>query len=73
MWIVLIMVEYVRFKNDEPMLFPIYEEEPIQYDDGHVYVYYGLGYKEIIYERSSIYGKQFGHMFIKVKEKLPEK
>ena len=73
LWIGLIIIEYIRFKNDEPMLFPIVTKELINYDDGKVYVYYGLGYKEIIYERVSIYGKQFGPLFIKVKEELPEK
>lgn len=73
LWLGLIIIEFIRFKNDEPMLFPIVTSEPIKYDDGYVYVYYGFGYKEIIYERESIYGKQFGHLFIKVKEELPEK
>ncbi len=71
-WISLIMIEYVRYNNDEPMLIKLYEETR-NYDDGHVYVTYGLGYKSISYERDSIYGKEFGHLFIKVKEKLPEK
>lgn len=66
------VVEFVRFKNDDPMLFAIHEEQ-LAYDDGHVYIYYGLGYKEIIYERTSLYGKQFGHLFTKPKEELPEK
>ncbi len=72
LWISLITIEYIRFQNDEPMLIKI-SEKTLSYDDGHVYVYYGLGYKAISYERNSIYAKQFGHMFIKVKEELPEK
>lgn len=71
-WIGLIGVEYFRYQDNEPMLV-VLKEETIPYEDGHVYVYYGLGYKEIIYERKSLYGKQFGHIFIKVKENLSEK
>ena len=49
LWIGLIMVEFVRFKNNEPMLV-VLNEKILNYDDGHVYVYYGLGYKAIDYE-----------------------
>ncbi len=71
-YIGLVITEYVRYQNNEPMLV-VLKEQTLSYDDGHVYVYWGLGYKSITYERNSIYGKQFGHIFIKVKEKLPEK
>ncbi len=68
-YISLIFVEYFRYQKDEPMLV-VLKEETKNYDDGHVYIYYGLGYKSITYERKSLYGKQFGHIFIKVKESL---
>ncbi len=68
-YISLIFVEYFRYQKDEPMLI-VLKEETKNYDDGHVYIYYGLGYKSITYERKSLYGKQFGHIFIKVKESL---
>ena len=71
-WIALIVVEYFRYQNNEPMLINL-KSETLSYDDGHVYVYYGLGYKSITYERNSIYGKEFGHIFIGVREKMPNK
>ncbi len=70
-WIGLILVEYFRYQDNEPMLV-VLKEETRAYDDGHVYVYWGLGYKSITYERTSIYGKEFGHLFIKVRETLPD-
>ncbi len=70
-WVGLIMVEYFRYQNNEPMLV-VLKEETKTYDDGHVYIYWGLGYKSITYERTSIYGKEFGHAFIKVRENLPQ-
>ncbi len=69
-WIGLILVEYFRYQDNEPMLV-VLKEETIPYPDGHVYVYYGLGYKSITYERTSIYGKEFGHIFIGVRDKIP--
>ena len=69
-WIGLIYVEYGRYSDNKPMIVVLHEKK-IPYEDGHVYVYWGLGYKKIIYERTSIYGKEFGHIFISVKEKLP--
>ena len=30
-----------------------------------------LGYKTITYERTSLYGREFGHIFITVREQLP--
>ena len=69
-WITLIVIEYFRYQNNEPMLV-VLKSDTLSYDDGHVYVYYGLGYKSITYERNSLYGKEFGHIFIGVREKLP--
>ncbi len=66
----LILTEYYRYQEDKPMLV-VLKEETLNYEDGHVYVYYGLGYKAISYERTSLHGKEFGHIFIKVKEKIP--
>jgi len=71
-WIGLILTEYFRYQDNNPMLV-VLKEETLAYDDGHVYVSWGLGYKTITYERTSIYGKEFGHLFIKVREELPEK
>lgn len=68
-WISLIVVEYFRQQNDKPMLLPLYSEN-IEYYDGNVEIYYGLGYKSIIYKRISNSGKEFGHMFIKVREEI---
>lgn len=70
-WIGLILVEYFRYQDNEPMLV-VLKEETFTYEDGHVYVYWGLGYKSITYERTSIYGKEFGHAFTKVREEVPE-
>ena len=70
-WIGLILTEYFRYQDNSPMLV-VLKEETLSYADGHVYVSWGLGYKTITYERTSIYGKEFGHLFIKVREKLPE-
>lgn len=69
-WMGLILVEYFRHQDNAPMLV-VLKEEKITYEDGNVYVYWGLGYKAIIYERTSIYGKEFGHIFTKVRENLP--
>jgi len=71
-WIGLIFVEYSRYQANEPLLV-VLKEDTLTYDDGHVYVYWGLGYKAITYERTSLYGKEFGHIFTKVREKLPSK
>ena len=49
------------------------KEETIPYDDGRVYVNYGLGYKSITYNRTSITGKEFGHIFIRVRDKMPRR
>lgn len=70
LWISLILTEYFRYQDNKPMLV-VLKEETLNYDDGHVYVYWGLGYKAITYERTSLYGKEFGHIFINVREKLP--
>ena len=67
MWIALIITEYTRYQHNEPMLL-VLNEETLTYPDGHVYVYWGLGYKSITYERTSLYGKEFGHIFINVRE-----
>lgn len=69
-WIGLILVEYFRYQDNEPMLVVI-KEDVLSYNDGHVYVRYGLGYKTITYERTSLYGKEFGHIFTMVRENLP--
>ena len=71
-WLGLIIVEYFRYQNNDPLLV-VLKKDVIDYEDGHVYVYWGLGYKAITYERTSIYGKEFGHIFIKVREQLPDK
>ena len=71
-WVSIIIIEYTRYQHDEPMLV-VLKEDTLTYPDGHVYVYYGLGYKSITYERTSLYGKEFGHIFIKVRENLPKK
>ena len=71
LWMSLIIVEYVRYKDDEPMLI-VLKQETLTYDDGHVYVYYGLGYKSITYNRTCIYGKEFGHIFTSVRGRLDE-
>ena len=69
-WIGLILTEYFRYQDNSPMLVAL-KKEVKEYDDGHVYINWGLGYKTITYERTSIYGKEFGHIFIKVREGLP--
>lgn len=69
-WIGLILIEYFRYQDNNPMLV-VLKEETLAYDDGHVYVSWGLGYKTITYERTSIYGKEFGHLFINVREEIP--
>lgn len=70
-WMGLIIVEYFRYQDNKPMLVVLKEKE-ITYEDGTVYVYWGLGYKTITYDRISIYGKEFGHVFTKIREELPE-
>jgi len=71
LWIGLILTEYFRYQENKPMLIVLKEKE-MTYDDGKVYVTWGLGYKTITYERTSIYGREFGHIFIKIRESLPE-
>lgn len=71
-WMTLILVEYSRYKDNKPMLI-VLKEENITYDDGMVYVHWGLGYKTITYSRTSLYGKEFGHIFTKIRKQIPEK
>ena len=66
-WIGLIYVEYKRYEREEPMVVEL-KEKVISYDDGYVEINYGLGYKSITYNRTSIQGKEFGHLFIKVRD-----
>ena len=70
-WMGLILVEYFRYQDNEPMLV-VLKEETKAYEDGNVYISWGLGYKTITYERTSIYGKEFGHIFISVRDELPQ-
>ena len=69
LWLGLVFSEYRHYKNNEPLKV-VLKKEVIDYEDGHVYVYWGLGYKAITYERTSIYGKEFGHLFIKVRDNI---
>lgn len=71
-WIGLIITEYNRYQKGETMLV-LLKEETKTYDDGYVVINYGLGYKTITYERASLKGKEFGHLFIGVREKLPKR
>ena len=71
-WMGLIMVESYRYKKDLPMLV-VLNKDVKNYEDGNVTIYYGLGYKKIEYQRTSIYGKEFGHIFIRVRDKVPNK
>ena len=68
----LIYIEYKRFNNDLPMIV-LLKEETKTYDDGYVVINYGLGYKSITYERANLKGKEFGHIFIKVREEMPKR
>ena len=68
-WVALVITEYTKYIHNEPMVV-VLKEDTLTYPDGHVYVYWGLGYKEVIYERTSLYGKEFGHLFIKVREQI---
>ena len=72
LWVGLIIVEFSRYNEEKPMLIVI-KEDKIFYDDGDVTVDYGLGYKSITYNRTSIKGREFGHIFTKVRDKLPTK
>ncbi len=71
LWVGLIIVEYTRYRDEKPMLV-LLKEDKIFYDDGEVIVDYGLGYKSITYNRSNLKGREFGHIFISVREKLPK-
>lgn len=71
-WMTLIIVEYYRFQDHKPMLVAV-KKQTLTYPDGKVYVNWGLGYKTITYDRTSISGYEFGHFLKKVKEKLPKK
>lgn len=71
-WMGLIYIEYKRFNNDLPMIV-LLKEETKTYDDGYVVINYGLGYKSITYERANLKGKEFGHIFIKVREEMPKR
>lgn len=71
-WIGLIVIEYNRYQKGLPMLVLI-KEETKTYNDGYVVINYGLGYKTITYERANLKGREFGHLFIGVREKLPSK
>lgn len=71
LWIGLIYVEYRRYQQDMPMIISL-KEETKTYEDGYVIINYGLGYKSITYERANLKGKEFGHIFIRVKEEMPK-
>ena len=71
-WIGLIVTEYNRYQKGLPMLVLI-KEETKTYNDGYVVINYGLGYKTITYERANLKGREFGHLFIGVRDKLPSK
>ena len=71
LWIGLIYVEYRRYQQDMPMIMSL-KEETKTYEDGYVIINYGLGYKSITYERANLKGKEFGHIFIRVKEEMPK-
>ena len=71
-WISLIVIEYHRYQKDLPMLV-VFKEEVKTYDDGYVKISVGLGYKSINYDRASIKGKEFGHLFIKERQEMPNK
>ena len=72
LWVGLIVTEYYRYQNNDPMLVVI-KSETLTYDDGLVFVNYGLGYKSITYNRTSLPGREFGHIFIRVREKMPSR
>ena len=71
-WMGLIIIEYNRYQKDLPMIIS-FKQETKTYDDGYVVINYGLGYKTITYERASLKGKEFGHIFIKVRNELPKR
>ena len=71
-WVFLVIVERIRYNDNKPMLV-VLKEKTIDYDDGKVYVYWGLGYKVIIYKRTSLNGKEFGPFFETVKDRLPNR
>ena len=71
-WIGLIVVEYLRFQKEESMLVVVKTEE-VDFDGGKAYVNTGLGYKTIVYDGVTQKGREFGHMFIKVRDNLNTK
>ena len=44
------------------------KEKVISYDDGYVEIDYGLGYKTITYNRTNLQGREFGHLFLRVRD-----
>lgn len=67
----LIALEYARYQRSYPMLV-ILKEKETKVKNGSIYEFYGLGYKKIIYDLDNFEGKEFGHLFIKIKDKYKE-
>lgn len=67
MYAILLFVEFDRYQKELPMLFPIKDTEVHVYNDGNVEINTGPGYKTITYNRDSVIGKEFGHIFMNEK------
>ena len=65
-----LITKYIDTANVSTGHEPEYCIKIVSQDGGKV-TYWGLGYKSITYERTSIYGKEFGHIFTKVREEVP--
>ena len=66
-WVGLMGYDYYRAtKNQKPVV--VLKEEVKNYSDGKVYEYTSLGYKYIVYKRSSRTGYMFGGFWITAEE-----
>lgn len=67
-WVALLAYDYYRATKNEPPLI-IVSEKTVDYNDGTVTEYNSLGYKYIVYKRSSRKGYVFGGFWVKIEEK----
>ncbi len=67
-WVGFIAYDYYRATNNEPPVI-ILDEKKYDYSDGTATEYMSLGYKYIVYNRTSRKGYMFGGFWLKVEEK----
>lgn len=71
-WIAICLIDFYRTQKREEPLFT-FKNDVIEYDDGHVDSYLGLGYRIYNYKRKCFDGFEFGPFWTKDKSIEAEK